>query len=264
MTDTATFDPALLAQLYDQAMEDWPGEWDFYLGLASELQEKTPRILEIGCGTGRIAIRLAQQGYLVTGLDNSQSMLDLARQKSQSLTSIRWMMADMQNFELGEVYDLAIIPGHSFQFMATVEAQLECLACIKAHLRPGSKLVVHVNHDDLEWLAGLSHEPGPKFEFVGEYELPEANHHLRHSQAWSYVRVTQTAISVNLREELADDGKVINSWNSKPAYLHCFFPAEIDHLVHRAGYVLEIIYGDFYKQKLEDNSPSIIPVLRRI
>lgn len=264
MKNVTALDPALLAQLYDQTMEDWPGELDFYLSLANELEGTAPRILEIGCGTGRIAIRLAQQGYLVTGLDNSESMLARARRKSQSVTNIRWVMADVQKFKLGEVYDLAIIPGHSFQFMVNPESQLECLAYIKSHLRLGSKLVVHVNHDDLQWLAGLPYEPGKEFELVGEYVLPGSNHLLRHSQSWSYDRVSQTAVSVNLREELAADGNVVHSWKSQPAYLHCFFPDEIDHLVHRAGFDLETIYGDFYKQKLENNIPSIIPILRNI
>lgn len=264
LSNTSAFDPELLARLYDQTMKDWPGEWDFYLDMAGEINGNNRRILEVGCGTGRIAIRLAQQGYFVTGLDNSQSMLNRARQKGEGIANVRWVMADMQSFELGELYDLAIIPGHSFQFMASPESQLECLACIKAHLKSGGKLVVHVNHDDLQWLAGLPREPGLKFEFVGEHLVPGSDHFLRHSQSWSYDRLTQTAISVNLREEMSADGKMIQSWKSEPARLHCFFPAEIYHLMHRAGFDLEIIYGDFNKGKFEDNSPSIIPVLRKI
>ncbi len=57
------------AQIYDQYMYDWPGEIDFYLKFASVVKEKGQSILDIACGTGRVALRLAQTGANVVGLD---------------------------------------------------------------------------------------------------------------------------------------------------------------------------------------------------
>jgi SAM-dependent methyltransferase len=261
MNKTIDIDPNLLAWIYDQQIEDWPGEWDFYRAMASEMSGDYA-ILEVGCGTGRIALRLAQQGYQVTGVDLSKEMLDRARDKSQDKENPIWIQADVQHFEINKNFGLAIIPGHSFQFMLNADAQVDCLNTIKAHLVPNAKLIVHVNHDDLKWLAVLPHEAGSRFESAGEVRLPQSDHRLRQQRAWSYDNVTQTATSVNLREELDEAGNVINSWRSDPIWLHCLFPTEIYHLAARSGFVLEAIYGDFAKNDLDENSPDIIIVLR--
>lgn len=254
-------DPDLLAWIYDQQIEDWPGEWDFYLSLASELSGDQA-ILEVGCGTGRIALRLAQLGYQVTGIDNSKGMLDRARLKSQDKVNPTWIQADMQHFEISKKFGLAIIPGHSFQFMLDADAQVECLNTIKAHLVPNAKLVLHINHDDLKWLADLPLEAGSRFEPAGDIQLPQSDHRLRQQRSWSYDNVTQIATSVNLREELDGAGKVVNSWQSNPIFLHCLFPTEIHHLASRSEFVIEAIYGDFAKNVLADDSPDIIIVLK--
>ena len=49
------------AQTYDASVPDWPGELDFYSEMAAELKSAGDSLLEIACGTGRIAIRLAQK-----------------------------------------------------------------------------------------------------------------------------------------------------------------------------------------------------------
>ena len=261
MNETIEIDPTLLAWIYDQQMEDWPGEWDFHRAMAGEMNGNQA-ILEVGCGTGRIALRFAQNGYQVTGTDISKEMLDRARSKSQDKKNPIWIQADMQHFEISKKFGLAIIPGHSFQFMLNAEAQVECLQTIKDHLLPDAKLVVHVNHDDLMWLAGLSQETGSRFESAGDIRLPQSKHILRQQRSWSYDNVTQTAASVNLREELDEVGNVIKSWRSEPIFLHCLFPTEIHHLASRSGLVINAIYGDFTKNKFTYNSPDMILVLR--
>jgi len=142
-------------QSYDVAVSDWPDEINFYRAMAIEVKKHSGSILEVGCGTGRVALQLAQEGVPIVGLDLSPAMLTVARQKSQGLSNIRWIEGDMQTFELGERFDLILVPGHSFQFMLTPADQVACLACIRQHLTSGGKLVVHVNHDDLSWLGGL-------------------------------------------------------------------------------------------------------------
>ena len=57
------------AQTYDATMRDWPGEMDFYKRLAAEAHTRGESVLELACGTGRVAIRLAREGICVVGLD---------------------------------------------------------------------------------------------------------------------------------------------------------------------------------------------------
>src|SRR5574341_572989 len=102
------------AQTYDVSVPDWSGELDFYRALAAEVKSGGGSVLEVACGTGRIALRLAQEGTRIVGLDLSPQMLEVARQKSTELQNVRWVQADMRSFELDEVFELAIIPGHAF------------------------------------------------------------------------------------------------------------------------------------------------------
>ena len=75
-------------QLYDVAVPDWPGEIDFYRAMTREVKERGGSILEVGCGTGRVALQLAQEGISIVGMDISPSMITTARQKSQELTVV--------------------------------------------------------------------------------------------------------------------------------------------------------------------------------
>jgi ubiquinone/menaquinone biosynthesis C-methylase UbiE len=158
------------AQTYDESVPDWPGEIEFYRGLASEVRGKGGSLLEIACGTGRVAIRLARDGTRTVGLDLSQKMLAVAREKSEGITNIRWVHADMCAFDLGETFDLVIIPGHAFQNLNTSQEQVACMQCIYRHLTPGGHLVVHLDHQDFGWLGGLVGEQGGIFEPAEQFQ----------------------------------------------------------------------------------------------
>jgi SAM-dependent methyltransferase len=58
-----------VAQLYDTSVPDWPGEIDFYRELAAEARSSGAAVLEVACGTGHVAIRLARDGVSVVGID---------------------------------------------------------------------------------------------------------------------------------------------------------------------------------------------------
>lgn len=249
-------------QFYDAAVPDWPGEIDFYRALAIEVKERGGSILEVGCGTGRVALQLAQEGVPIVGLDLSPAMLAVARQKSQGLSNIRWVEGNMQAFELGERFDLILIPGHSFQFMLTPAEQTACLTCIRKHLTPGGKLVIHVNHDDLSWLGGLVQGQGTGFELRKEYRQNSTKGTVRKWTAWSYEACTQTASAVDAWEYIGEDGAVKERRESAPKRLHCVFRFEMEHLLAGTGFELEALYGDFSRQALQDTSLDMIWVAR--
>src|SRR5262245_22003682 len=120
-------DAQFYAQTYDVSVPDWPGEIDFYRALVAEVKSGNGSVLEIACGTGRVALRLIQEGVRIVGLDLSPHMLAVAQQKSAGLQNIRWVQADMRSFALDEVFEMALIPGHAFQNLLTSEDQVACL-----------------------------------------------------------------------------------------------------------------------------------------
>jgi ubiquinone/menaquinone biosynthesis C-methylase UbiE len=246
------------AQTYDVVVPDWPGEIDFYRDLAAEAQANGQAVLEVACGTGRVAIRLAQEGVEVVGLDLSSAMLDVAREKSADLSNMRWVQGDMRSFELGETFGLVVIPGHAFQNILTAADQFACLESIRRHLAPRGLLVVHLDQPEVGWLGGLTGDKGGVFETTEQFVHPKTGRRFRALHAWSYEPATQTAISHKVWEEIGPDGQVVDRLDRGPIRLHVVFRFEMEHLLARAGFAVEAVYGDFYRRELRDDSSEMV------
>jgi SAM-dependent methyltransferase len=254
------------AQTYDESVPDWPGEIEFYGEVAAEVRRKGETLLEVACGTGRVAIRLAQAGTRVVGLDLSSKMIETVTEKSRGIPNVRWVLGDMCSFELGEVFSAAIIPGHAFQNLNTPQEQVACLQCIYRHLKPGGRLVVHLDHQNIEnvgWLGSLVGEKGGVFEPAEQFLHTRTGRQIRALRAWAYEPATQTAICTTAWEAIASSGEIVDRWQTEPIRLHCVFRFEMEHLLARAGFSIEAVYGDFFRQPLGDKSPSMIWVARK-
>jgi ubiquinone/menaquinone biosynthesis C-methylase UbiE len=249
-------------ETYDESVPDWPGEIEFYKALASEVKPGGA-VLEIASGTGRVAIRLAQEGVNVVGLDLSARMIEVARRKSAGIQTMQWVQADMRSFELGRAFDLAMIPGHAFQNLNSPQDQAACLESIRRHLKPGGLLVVHLDHQDFVWLGELLGERGGVFEPAEQFRHPKTGRTIRTFRAWSYEPSTQTAICQTAWEAIGENGEVIDRWETEPIRLHCVFRFEMEHLLARIGFTVEAVYGDFFRHPLEDKSPGMIWLARK-
>jgi ubiquinone/menaquinone biosynthesis C-methylase UbiE len=252
----------LYAQFYDVQVPDWPGEVDFYTGTVARSPLKDKGVLEVACGTGRITLRLAKEGVNITGLDLSPDLLDVALRKSAGLSNIQWVQGDMQTFEIGTLFGCVIMPGHSFQFMNTPDEQVKCLERIKHHLVEGGLLIIHLDHQDFGWLAGLIKQEGLVYEKGRILTHPATQQKFRYSYAWSFEPSTQTATIRSSWEEMDEIGKVIQVYEMEPKRLHCIFRFEMEHLLKRTGFSIESVYGDFFKNELCDTSSEMIWVAR--
>ena len=250
------------AQTYDVVVSDWPGEIDFYRGLAAEAHASGQAVLELACGTGRVAIPLAQEGGEVVGLDLSSTMLDVARDKSAGMSNVRWVQSDMRSFDLGETFGLVIIPGHSFQNILTAADQVACLESVHRHLIARGLLVVHLDQPEISWLGDLTRDVGGVFEATEQFVHPRTGCQIRTLHAWSYKPLTQTAISHKVWETLGEGGQVVDRLDRGSIQLHVVFHLEMEHLLARTGFVVEAVYGDFYGRELRDNSSEMVWLAR--
>jgi SAM-dependent methyltransferase len=252
----------LYVDLYDAAGVGWPGELAFYQNLAAAATARGEGVLEVACGTGRVALPLAQAGARVTGFDRSPEMLRVARAKSGASINPKWVEADMRTVALGETFGLILIPAHAFQSLLTPGDQVACLENLRRHLRPDGTLVIHLDHQDLDWLGALPGTGPGTFEDDGEVIHPPTGRHLRRSHAWSIERASQTATVTLAWEEMGPDGGVWERWELAPLPLHCVFRFEMEHLLARTGFAVQSVSGDFFGHPLANDSAEMIWVAR--
>jgi SAM-dependent methyltransferase len=135
------------------------GSYEADLPLWEELAERRGGpILDLGCGTGRVALHLARRGHRVYGLDREPDLLDaLAARASDSRHSgvgrnpdapaeagVEPVLADAAEFELPEPVALALAPMQFLQLLPGEAARLECLRRVAGALRPGGLLAAAI------------------------------------------------------------------------------------------------------------------------
>jgi SAM-dependent methyltransferase len=120
------------------------GSYDADLPLWEQLAERSGGpILELGCGTGRVAVHLARRGHRVIGLDRDQELLDALNARAEGL-ELTTLHADARSFELDEEAGLVLAPTHLLQLLAGQAERLECLRSIATALRPGGLLAATI------------------------------------------------------------------------------------------------------------------------
>lgn len=138
---TEIYDALAARTIPDSSVE---GDIDFYRRLAGETGGP---ILDVGCGTGRVATALVADGHEVVGIDLSAPMLRLAEQRREALSTdvaarLSFHQADMMTLDLGRDFALVVAPSRVFQFLLTTDAQRQALAALRSHLRPDARLVL--------------------------------------------------------------------------------------------------------------------------
>jgi SAM-dependent methyltransferase len=113
--------------------EDVHGE----AALVAGLVEPPARVLDAGCGTGRIAVRLTELGYDVVGVDLDESMLTVARSEAPDLD---WRLADLATLDLATVFDLVLVAGNTLPLLEDGTLADAC-ARLAAHTVPGGLVV---------------------------------------------------------------------------------------------------------------------------
>lgn len=128
------FDDADLAGFYDLE-NGWGTDLDTCRALAADAGS----VLDLGCGTGELALSLAG-GRRVVGVDPATAMLDIARGKPGAAAA-RFVEGDARTIRLDETFDLIVMTGHAFQVFLTQADQRAVLATIAAHLSPAGRFV---------------------------------------------------------------------------------------------------------------------------
>jgi len=230
----------------------------FYVEEANRSAEGSV-VLELGSGTGRLTLPLARAGHPVIGLDASPAMLTRARAKLAAESDdvrrrVTLLEGDVRDadFTPPMVPDLVIAPFHVLQHFTSIDDQLRVLALARRVVRPGGRFVLDVFNPAYPMMIS---DRSAEVEDVAERPMGDGR----------FVRRTVRVPTVHWAEQVSDveliyyvrsgehTERVVQAFQ-----MRFFTPAEIEHLLARAGFRLEAMYGGFDRQPLTDESPEIV------
>lgn len=256
MMQSDTDDYSLFARFYDLFYAGRTDDLAMYQDFA--LAADGP-ILELGCGTGRLAVPLARAGHAVTGIDVSDAMLSRARAAVDAAGlagQVTLLRGDLRDFDLAERFALAIIPINTFMHCYDAEQQLACLRCVRRHLRSGGRLVIDVYQPDLEALL----EADGRLVSDGAVFDPETGHTIQRTTHRRLDMANQTQHITFTLDEVATDGVVKRT--TFPFRMRFVFRFEMELLLRLAGLSLEALYGSYELEPFESSSEKMIFVAR--
>lgn len=220
------------------------GDTQFYCDCARRFGTD---VLELGVGTGRVAIALAEAEYNVTGLDLSPAMLERARQKVASVPPavaerLALVQGDMSEFDLGRLFSLILVPFRAFQHLVEPAAQRRALTCMRRHLAPGGHLVIDLFDPRLEFcLAGA-----PPLEEVREVEDPANGHRIRRTVAGRDNDPFRQLIRERIRLDVIDATGQVVMTEERSMALRWTLRQEMAYLFELCGFDVVEQVSDFF------------------
>jgi SAM-dependent methyltransferase len=203
-------------------------------------------VLELACGSGRLTIPLANEGVKITGIDISESMLDLAKLKAlENHVNIRFIQGDMRNFDLGEKFKFIFIPAQSLSHLHTRGELEKCFSCVRRHLTNDGRLLVELFNSSVKILA---RESGHRYP-VGQHNYTQNNSQVFVTEQVSYDSASQVNhIEWFFRHEKSNEEAKLSF------QMRQFFPQEIDSLLWYNDFLIEHKYGNYNEEEFSSDA----------
>ena len=239
---------------YELELADDPHfDVDFWTGVVSELAPR--RVLELGCGTGRLTFPLAAAatarvpGARVHGVDLSDAFLRCAAarradQPTPVAVAVSFSQGDLRELQVPvRAYELVALPFNTLAYLLTAADQLACLRAAAAALAPGGRFVFDALVPHLDFLAEAARPCPPVRRDIDLRDPAPGVRRFRRSCADTYDARTQTlSSSLEYVIERAD-GRVEQRLHELD--WHMYFPVELELLLAAAGLRVIERYGDY-------------------
>ena len=233
-----------LASLYDH-FNRWGPSDEFYLRLA---RQTGGSVLDLGCGTGMLASRIAAERRVVTGVDPAEAMLKVARARPGA-EKVQWVKRDGRNLELSQRFEFIYMTGHAFQALLTDVDALAVLAAVAGHLEPGGRFAFETRNPGarawLSWTPALSRRVADTAEHGRVEETSAAVHD-----------VATGIVAIRHGYRFLDRGTERHG----TSHLRFVDQPHLQRLIVQAGLAPVAFYGDWDKSPLRPESPEIIAV----
>ena len=246
------------ADIYDDVYSYRTDDVEFYLQRALEIGGP---ILELGGGTGRVSLAIAQAQIQVVGVDISPLMVELAEQKADQLGIAdfsEFFHGDMRSVQLNRKFPLVIMPFRSFQSMLTPEDQRIALLNARSHVAVGGSLIFDTFYPDLEL---LTDDEGTPFH-VRDIPLNEDNKTLVvwGQNKWNHL---QQLNECRLIIEIVDSQGLVLSKLFRDFVVRYTFRLEMEYLLELCGFDVESVFGDFQGADISEDGEDIIWIASR-
>lgn len=243
---------ARLAAFYDLQFDTRDEDVDWTRRLA----ERTGGpILELACGTGRIAVPLVSDGHSVVGLDRSAAMLSRGRERAQRAgVDVRFVEGDMRDFSLDQTFALILIPFSSFLHLAPGD-RFACLARVREHLTERGRFALDVFQPDPERIAGRD---GGVIEEASFQDPGTGERITRFSSGVATVDST----TFTWRFDAVGADHLVRRYE-RVVTLHFLYRRELELMLEAAGFELEELHGDYDGSAADERSPRLIAIARR-
>ncbi|MCC6750694.1 MAG: class I SAM-dependent methyltransferase [Deltaproteobacteria bacterium] len=243
------------APLYDHEYRRRRTDVRFYRRIARQVGGP---ILELGCGTGRIALPLARDGHALVGVDLSRAMLTRARRRAERLPAaardrLRLVQGDILALPLEGRFQLVVCAFNTLQHVYRAEALVDLLRGVRERLRPDGRFVFDVLNPDLAW---LTRDPQRRWART-RFKHPSSGRPLVYTTNHTYDPVTQIVL-VNIYYD-PPPGEAGASHVVRLAHRQ-YFPQELRMLVEVAGFRVERCFGGFDGEPLDGDSESQVLV----
>jgi len=246
------------ADLYDYFATGQNGDVSFYV---DEARKANGRVLELGCGTGRMLIPMAEAGISIVGVDNSPAMLHVAQRKINGLHQearqrIQCVEGDMRTFELDQRFDLVIIPYRTFLYLVSRDDQHQALSSIHDHLLDNGRLVFNFFDPGVDEIAANSKSLGRILRYVTSFVHKDSGNSFSVHESKQFDPAEQTLDWTMFFEETDRDGSLISKINLHLS-LHYFNRFEVRNLLELCGFEIEALYGDFQRGPFRHGTEQI-------
>ena len=238
--------------LYDLETAWYVTDLPYWQGLLAEY--RPVRVLELGCGTGRLALPLARRGaadlipgFRLVGLDRSAALLARAQARLAAepplAGAVRFVAGDMRAFDLGEMFDLIVLGFNTLAYLHTRPEQLACLTAVRRHLAPGGRFAIDLILPLAGFLAEAA-EPDPPAHVELDHAVPAAGvTRFERIAVDHYDPLTQTDYTEYRYTITYADGRVEH--RSDELAWHMYFPCELEGLLEQAGLRPVVRYGGY-------------------
>ena len=211
-------------------------------------KNKDAKILELCCGTGRLTIPIAKDGYNICGVDYTSSMLEQAKVKASGVgLDINFIEADIRTLNLQEKFDLVFIPFNSIHHLYKNEDLFKTLMCVRNHLKEGGLFLFDCFNPNIHYIV----EGEKEQEVIVEYTTNDGRKVLI-KQIMHYENATQ----INRIEwHYFINGEFHSIQNMD---MRLFFPQELDSYLEWAGFSVIHKFGGFEEEVFDNNSEKQI------